>query len=142
MEINGKFVKGLFAMILQLFLITLLDIYVIVYLWLPIRCTSFGSPLPWFWWIPMNIIVFFLSIVMWWLVDSKLPLLNYLFHIFGIEDTLFYLISQRGIPDVYHGIYYLGIFYAPSKHIVLLGNLVAVGVALTLLYGLKETIDW
>lgn len=138
LKANKRFVEGMFATLLILFSITLLDILVIVYLWLPSPTTSFGSPLPWFWWIPMNFIVFFLPLAVSWLLHSKLPLLNYLFFIFGVEDTLFYLLAYRHIPEIYQGIYYLGVFYAPPKHIVLVGNLIAVGLAVTLLYGLRK----
>ena len=138
MNPNSKFVKAISATILTLFFVTLLDILVIVYLWLPSPTTSFGSKLPWFWWIPLNFIVFFLPLAVSWLLNSKLPLLNYLFFIFGVEDTLFYLIAYKTIPEVYHGIYYLGVFFAPSKHIVLVGNLVAVGLAVTLVYGFRR----
>jgi hypothetical protein len=138
MNPNSGFVKAMFATILTLLFVTLLDIFVIVYLWLPSPTTSFGSKLPWFWWIPFGFIQFFLPLAVSWLLNSRLALLNYLFFIFGIEDTLFYLIAHRTIPEVYHGIYYLGVFFAPPKHIVLVGNLVAVGLASMLVYGFKR----
>lgn len=140
MTITGKFIKAFFATIITLILVTLLDILVIFYLWLPSPTTSFGSPLPWFWWIPFGFIQFFLPLSVSWLMHSRLPLLNYLFFTFGIEDTLFYLIATKSIPEIYHGIYYLGVFFAPPKHVVLLGNLVAIGIAVTLLYGLRRNI--
>jgi hypothetical protein len=140
MNPNSKFVKAMFATILLLLLLTFLDILVIVYLWLPSPTTSFGSKLPWFWWIPFGFIQFFLPLAVSWLLNSKLPLLNYLFFTFGIEDTLFYLIAHKTIPEVYQGIYYLGVFFAPPKHIVLIGNLVAVGLAVTLLYGFRRDV--
>ena len=133
-----RLVKGVLASILILLCVTLLDIYVIVYLWLPLKTTSFGSSLPWFWWIPLGFIEFFLPLAVSWLLNNKLPLFNYLFFTLGIEDTLFYLIAYQRIPEVYHGIYYLVVFFAPAKHIVLAGNLAAVGLAVTLAYGYKQ----
>lgn len=138
MNPNGNLAKAMFATVLILLCVTLLGIFVIVHLWLPLKTTSFGSELPWFWWIPLDFIEFFLPLATSWLVNSKLPLLNYLFFTLGIEDTLFYVIAYKQIPEVYIGIYYLIVFFAPPKHIVLAGNLVAVGLALTLAYGFKR----
>lgn len=45
------------------------------------------------------------------------------------------------IPDVYYGIYYLGVFFEPPKHVVLTGNLIAVGLAVTLVYGFKRQLS-
>jgi len=137
MDIKSKFVKSMFATIAILFCVTFLDVFVIKCLWLPHPATSFGSELPWFWWIPLNFIVLFLPLAASWLLNSKLPLLNYLFFLFGIEDTLFYIIAEQRIPETYLGIYYLGVFFAPPKHVVLAGNLIAVGIAVTLVYGFK-----
>ena len=138
MNANGKLVKTMFVTIMTLLSVTLPDVYVIVYLWLPSPTTSFGSRLPWFWWIPLGFIEFFLPLAVSWLLNSRLPLLNYLFFTFGVEDTLFYLIAYKKIPETYHGIYYLGVFFAPPKHVVLAGNLLAVGLALTLVYGFRR----
>ena len=138
MNPSSKFVKAVSATILILLFVTLLDIYVIVYLWLPSPTISFGSGLPWFWWIPLGFIEFFLPLAVSWLLNNRLPLLNYLLFTFGVEDTLFCLIAYKGIPEIYHGIYYLGVFFAPPKHVVLAGNLLAVGLAVTLAYGFRR----
>ena len=138
MNPDSRFVKAGFATLLTLLCVTLLDIFVIKYLWLPSPTTSFGSQLPWFWWIPLGFIEFFLPLTVSWLLDSKLPLFNYLFFTLGVEDTLFYSIAYKTIPEIYHGIYYLGVFFAPSKHIVLAGNLISVGLAVTLAYGFRR----
>ena len=86
----------------------------------------------------MGFIEFFLPLAVSWLLNNRLPLLNYLFFTFGIEDTLFYLIAYKRIPEIYRGIYYLGVFFAPPKHVVLAGNLLAVGSAVTLAYGFRR----
>lgn len=138
MNPNSKFVKPVLATVLILLFVTLLDIYVIVYLWLPSPTTSFGSGLPWFWWIPLGFIEFLLPLTVSWLLNNRLPLLNYLLFTFGVEDTLFHVLVWKRIPEIYHGIYYLGVFFAPPKHIVLAGNLFAVGLAVTLAYGFRR----
>ncbi len=138
MNPNRNFVEAMFATILILLFVTLLDIYVIVYLWSPSRTISFGSELPWFWWIPLGFIEFFLPLAVSWFFNNRLPLLNYLFFVFGVEDTLFCLLAYKSVPEIYHGIYYLGVFFAPPKHIVLSGNLLAVGLAVTLVYGFRR----
>lgn len=100
--------------------LTLLDVLVIKYLWLPVRI---NDSLPWFWWAPFWIMQFVFPLALSMLTDSKLPILiSYPLFIFGLEDTLFHLIAWNTIPEVYDGIYYLGMFFAPRREIVLIGN--------------------
>jgi len=102
--------------------LTLLDIWVIKYLWLPIRI---GEALAWFWWIPFWVMQFVFPLALSMLIESKLPILiSYTLFVFGVEDTLFHLIAWNNIPEVYEGIYYLGIF-APRRETVLMGNILA-----------------
>jgi hypothetical protein len=53
------------------------------------------------------------------MLENKVPLICYLFFTLGGEDTLYYLFAIGRVPEVYHGIYFLGFIFAPRKEIVL-----------------------
>lgn len=116
--------------------LTLLDIWVIKHLWLPIRV---GVTLAWFWWIPFWTMQIVFPLALSMLIESKLPMLiSYTLFIFGVEDTLFHLIAWNTIPEVYEGVYYLGIFFAPRREIVLFGNFVALAFLFAFAIGKKR----
>jgi len=117
---------AIFAPIAMLMALTFLDVYVIKYLWLPNRTTSFGSELPWFWWLPFWIMQLIFPLSASLLLKSRIPLISYILFVTGIEDTLFYLIAWQKVPQTYKGIYFLGVFYSPAREIVLTANSIGI----------------
>lgn len=106
--------------------LTLLDVWVIKHLWLPIKVDGVSDVLAWFWWIPFWIMQLVFPLALSMLLENKLPMLiSYTLSILGVEDTLFHIIAWGHIPEVYENIYYLGIFFAPRREIVLMGNILA-----------------
>jgi hypothetical protein len=122
--------EAIFALIVLLVMLTLLDVCVIKYLWLPNRTPSFGSHLPWFWWFPFWVmqLVFPLSVSL--LLENKIPLISYILFLTGLEDTLFHLIAWQRIPEIYKGIYYLGMFYSPTREVVVVGNMIGISISI------------
>ena len=113
--------------------LTLLDILVIKHLWLPIRVDGVSDVLAWFWWFPFWTMQFVFPLALSMLIENKLPMLiSYTLFVFGVEDTLFYLIAEQTIPEVYLNIYYLGIFFSPRREIVLFGNFIAFAFLFTI----------
>jgi len=129
---------AIFAPIVMLIALTLLDVYVIKYLWLPNRTTSFGSRFPWFWWLPFWIMQLILPLSASLLLRSKIPLISYILFVTGIEDTLFNLIAWQEVPQTYKGIYFLGVFYSPAREIVLTANLIGTLASIFCAYVLKR----
>ena len=96
--------------------LTLLDVLVVYFL-LWRNGLMFGSLF--FWWFPFWAMEFCFPLSLIMLFGNKVPFICYLFFVFGGEDTLYYLVSVGRLPEVYHGIYFLGFMYAPSREVVL-----------------------
>jgi hypothetical protein len=125
-----NYFEAIFALIVLLVMLTLLDICVIKYFWLPNRTTSFGSHLPWFWWLPFWTMQLIFPLSVSFLLENKIPLISYILFLTGLEDTLFYIIAWQKIPEIYKGIYYLGVFYSPTREVVLVGNLIGITMSI------------
>lgn len=133
-----SFYVAVFVLIIVLVMLTLLDVFVIKYFWLRNRTTSFGSDLPWFWWLPfwMMQLIFPLSASL--LLSSKIPLVSYILFVTGIEDTLFHVIAWQSVPEIYYGIYLLGVLYSPAREIVLMANSIGVFTSIVCVYALTR----
>jgi len=51
--------------------------------------------------------------------ENKIPLICYLFFVFGGEDTLYYLFTVGHMPEKYYGIYFLGFIPSPARDVVM-----------------------
>jgi len=133
-----SFCKAVFAIIVLLVILTVLDVYVIKYLWLLNRTTSFGSDLPWFWWVPFWIMQLTFPLSASLLLSNKIPLTSYILFATGIEDTLFHIIAWQRVPETYYGIYFLGVFYSPAREIVLIANSIGIFTSIVCMYALTR----
>jgi hypothetical protein len=52
----------------------------------------------------------------------------------GGEDTLFYLLAMGRIPDIYGGIYFLGLIFSPGKELVSQTLVVSVFLSVLICY--------
>lgn len=135
---DESFHKSVFALIVLMITLTLLDVYVIKYFWLPNRTTSFGSQLPWFWWLPFWVMQLTLPLGVSLLLNNRVPLVSYILFATGVEDTLFHIIAWQSVPDIYQGIYLLGVLYSPPRETVLTTNSVGIVASVLCTYALRR----
>jgi len=105
-------IVGSFALMIAL---TLLDVWVVYFLLLR---NGLLITLPFFWWFPFGVMEFTFPLCLILMFENKIPLTCYLFFILGGEDTLYYLFTLGYMPEVYHGIYFLGLIFSPTRELV------------------------
>jgi len=96
--------------------LTLLDVWVVYFLHLK---SGLLVNLPLSWWFPFWIMEFTFPLSLILMFENKIPLTCYLFFVMGGEDTLFHLFSAGHIPEIYRGIYFLGLVFSPAREFVL-----------------------
>jgi hypothetical protein len=95
--------------------LTLLDVWVVYFLLIK---KGLLITLPLYWWFPFWVMEFTFPLCLILMFENKIPLTCYLFFVLGGEDTLFYLLVTGHIPEVYHGIYFLGLIFSPTIELV------------------------
>lgn len=95
--------------------LTLLDVWVVHFLLLK---NDLLVTLPLYWWFPFWVMELTFPLCLILTFENKIPLTCYLFFVLGGEDTLYYIFAFGRIPETYHGIYFLGLIFSPTRELV------------------------
>ena len=112
----GAYVASLVSSITLMIALTLLDVWVVYFILLR---SDLLTSLPLFWWFPLWVMEFTFPLCIILTFENKIPLICYLFFVFGGEDTLYYLFTVGHMPEKYNGIYFLGFIPSPTREIVI-----------------------
>jgi len=111
-----SYIESLLGSVGLMIVLTLLDVWVVYFILLK---NGLLTNLPFFWWFPFWVMEFTLPFSLMLMFENKIPLTCYFFFALGGEDTLFYLLATGRIPEIYHGIYFLGFIPSPTRELVL-----------------------
>jgi len=109
------YVASIVSSLVMMIALTLLDVWVVYFLLLK---NGLLLTLPLFWWFPFWVMEFTFPLCLILMFENKVPLTCYLFFVLGGEDTLYYLLAVGRIPEIYHGIYFLGFIFSPTRELV------------------------
>jgi uncharacterized membrane protein len=96
--------------------VTLLDVWVVYFILIK---SGLLTDLPFFWWFPLWVMEFTFPLCIILTFENRLPVICYLFFVFGGEDTLYYLLTVGHMPERYIGIYFLGFIPSPAREVVM-----------------------
>jgi len=114
-RVYENYIASIVSSIVLMIALTLLDVLVVFFLLLQ---KGLLFALPFFWWFPFWVMEFTFPLCLILMFENKVPLICYLFFVLGGEDTLFYLLAVGRIPEIYHGIYFLGLVSSPTRELV------------------------
>src|SRR3972149_1827057 len=92
----GAYVASLVSSITLMIALTLLDVWVVYFILLR---SDLLTSLPLFWWFPLWVMEFTFPLCIILTFENKIPLICYLFFVFGGEDTLYYLLTVGHMPE-------------------------------------------
>jgi len=111
--------------------LTLLDVWVVHFLLIK---NGLLITLPLYWWFPFWVMEFTFPLCLILIFENKIPLTCYVFFVLGGEDTLYYLLTMGHIPEIYHGIYFLGLIFSPTSDLVLKTLILSVFLSMLIFY--------
>jgi len=111
--------------------VTLLDVWVVYFI---LFRSGLLTDLPLFWWFPLWVMEFTFPLCIILTFENKIPLICYVFFVFGGEDTLYYLFTAGQIPEKYCGIYFLGFIPSPAREVVIESLALSMFLSLVICY--------
>jgi len=125
------FIASVVSSLVLMVALTLLDVWVVYFL---LFKNGLLITLPFYWWFPFWVMEFTFPLCLILMFENKIPLTCYLFFVLGGEDTLYYLVAVGHVPEVYHGIYFLGLIFSPTSELVLKTLVLSVFLSMLIFY--------
>jgi len=125
------YIVSLMCSLVLMVALTLLDVLVVHFLLIK---KGLLVALPFFWWFPFGVMQLTFPLCLLLIFENRVPLTCYLFFVLGGEDTLYYLLAAGHVPEIYHGIYFLGFIFSPPRELVAKTLFLSVFLAVFLCY--------
>jgi len=125
------YIASVVSSLVLMIALTLLDVWVVYFL---LTKNGLLITLPLYWWVPFWVMEFSFPLCLILMFENKIPLTCYLFFVLGGEDTLYYLLVAGRIPEVYRGIYFLGLIFSPASELVLKTLILSVFLSMLIFY--------